>query len=461
MASKTLFIGLDGAEPELIQRWAKDGSLPNIAQLLKDYHQYVVQSPKGFGDGGLWSSFVTAVNPGKHGHYFPTQFNPATYMLDRFNIDQDLQRDPFWYFCSKMGRTVGVIDIYTSPLRTGLNGIQVMDWMIHDRMSEPRSWPANLIDTLQQSYMPDPLEGNSETKYRSDADYLTFHQGVIDRIGAKTQASVDLLTDNQWDLFCVGFCDPHDVGHQSWHWHDATHPRHPARLVAEHGNPLLQTYQKLDASIGQLIDSAKPQHVFLLAGLGMATQSLCNAGLQQILAHYCGVEGNRDEAIRQRQKMAYFELPHNMHAGAIRINLQGRESMGLVAQQDYQRTLDHLSAKLHDLRDADDGSKIVDEIVYVHDRYPGNFKNDLPDLFVVWKKPLSVKRIRVDEHKTVDLEAVYRFEFRTGDHTANAALWCSDQYQQQTVEAASIAPTICNTLGVNLPETDAPAMSLV
>jgi len=460
MTTKTLFIGLDGAEPELVEKWAQSGQLPNLKKLLDTYYHRPINSPKGFGDGGLWSSLVTGVNPGKHGHYFAIQINPQTYMLDTYSIDTDMHRDPFWYFCSKMGRTVGIIDVYTSPLRTGLKGMQVMDWMIHDRMGEPRSWPSSLIKTLHEKYMVDPLQGDTEVLYRSDEDYVQLHQDVLDRIDAKTRASVDLLKNNEWDLFCVGYCDAHDIGHQSWHWHDSDDANHPAELVAKNGDPVLNTYIAMDDAVGKLIAAADARNVFLVCGLGMDKQSLCNTGLQQILAHYCGIEGDRNAVIQERISMPYFELPHNMHGGAIRINLQGRESQGIVAEEDYDGVLHELRNKLLTLKDADSGESIVKEVVMVHEECPGDFQNNLPDMFVVWNKPLSVKTIQVDEHKQIELEAIYKFEFRSGDHSDRAVFMSSNQYAEDIIETESIAATICNTLGVNLPESDAPALTL-
>jgi len=458
MASKTLFIGLDGAEPQLLRDWADQGLLPNLKQVLDRYCCRPIVSPAGFGDGGLWSSLVTGVNPGKHGHYFPEHFNPQTYMLDHYSIDTDMRRDPFWFFCSKMERTVGIIDIYTSALRTGLRGVQVMDWMIHDRMGTPRSWPASLIDTLHEKYMVDPLGGNTEVVSRSTEEYLEMHQGVMDRIVAKTNACVDLLNANEWDLFCVGYCDAHDIGHQSWHWHDPSNPAHPADLVAQHGDPLLQSYQGMDTAVGHLLEAGKPEQVFLVAGLGMDKQSLCNTGLQQILAHYCGIDGNRDYTIQQRKRMPYFELPHNMHGGAVRINLKGRESSGIIERDDYDQVLAELTEKFHRLEDADTGESVVKEVVFVHETCPGPFQNNLPDLFVVWKKPISVTRIKVDEDKIVELEPFYSFEYRSGDHTSNALFASSIDYTNNQVMTEAIAPTICATLGVNLPDCDADAL---
>ena len=162
--------------------------MPNLAELAKPELIKDVQTPPGFGDGVFWASLITGTNVGKHGHFFPLHFDSNSYDLFNFSLDTDLAREPFWHFCSSMDRTVGVVDIYTSPLVSGLKGIQVMDWMIHDRTGEPRSWPSPLIDQLHQQYMKDPLGGNSESDGRSEQEEKDFQQAMLDRIAAKKDA---------------------------------------------------------------------------------------------------------------------------------------------------------------------------------------------------------------------------------------------------------------------------------
>ena len=320
MSSKSLLIGLDGAEPSLLEKWSKEGLLPNTQSILDRWYQHPIDTPVGFGDGVFWASVITGTHVGKHGRYSARQYNPATYELDDFSLDTDLGRDPFWYYCSKIGARVGVIDIYSSPLRTGLNGIQVVDWMTHNRKDEPRSWPAKFINKVSENYMPDPLNGDSDVKRQSEQEWTAFHQSILQRVEAKTDACRELLNDIDWDLFCVGYCDAHDVGHQSWHWHDSESPGHPADWRRRHGDPLLQTYQALDKSIGALVETAQADHVFLVAGLGMTRRPSSVPDIQQVLGHYCDHTGSREELIEQRARMPYFVLQHNHSAAAIRLS---------------------------------------------------------------------------------------------------------------------------------------------
>ncbi len=446
MTSKTLLIGLDGAEPNLIKSWAEQGLLPNLKKALCDWFHRDMQTPPGFGDGVFWTSLFTGVNAAKHGHFFPLQFNPINYELYNYSLDQELGRDPFWYYCSMAGKTVAVVDIYTAPLVAGLNGIQVMDWMIHDRTGEPRSWPSPLIDHLHSQYMADPLNGNSETEGRTAQETKEFHQNLIDRIKAKKEACVELLNNNNWDLFCVGFCDAHDVGHQSWNFDDQ-------QYGAE--DSVLQIYQALDSALGDIIQAAGNEQVFIIAGLGMERQTPYNSILQLSLGHFCGLSGDRKQLTDMRRQMPYFELPHNMNAGAVRVNLKGRELNGIVKEQDHKAVINELAEMLLNLCCADTNKPIVSKIIKVDEHYSGEYLSKLPDLLAVWSRDTVAKSVRVDEHKTFPVVAQFKPEMRSGDHSDRALFIANQDYVDKVVTTESIAPTISRSLGVNLANVDA------
>jgi predicted AlkP superfamily phosphohydrolase/phosphomutase len=456
MPSKTLLVGLDGAEPDLLFEWAKQGSLPNLKKILDQWFNCPIDVAAGFGDGVFWTSLITGAGVSEHGRYFPKQYNPHTYELDDFSIDTGLGREPFWYYCSKAGARVACIDMYTAPLRTGLNGIQVADWMTHSANDPPRSSPISLIKNLTETHMPDPFAGKCEIKDKdSEAEYLQTHEDIVKRLNAKTDACSEMLSTNDWDIFCVGYCDPHDISHQSWHWHDKNSPAHPSQWRAKHGDPILKVYQELDVCIGKLMNHAKAENIFLVAGLGMTSQTPFNSVIQKVLGHYCGLHGSRRELTEQRAAMPYFELPHNMSSAAIRVNLKGRDARGVVDNDDYSNCCNQLAEKLLTLQDAESNKPIVKEVVKVHEIHQGKLQNNLPDLFVVWEKQCFSKSVRVDADTVFDLEQDFGPEQRTGDHSDRALFMSNIEYAEESIQLEAIAPTICRTLGINLPGTDA------
>lgn len=459
MSAEVLFIGLDGAEPDLIRSWSDAGLLPNMAACMNEWGSVDLYTPPGFGDGVFWATLFTGCNAGWHGHYFPWQFNPETYGIGTFSFDDHYRRDPFWLFASHMGRRVAVLDIYSAPLTQGLNGVQVMDWMIHDRTGEPRSWPSPLISDLHGNYAADPLGGNSEAESRNLKEWNDMHRGLSSRIDAKTRAVKSLLA-RDWDLFAVGFCDAHDVGHQSWHWHDPDAPAHSPRVRELFGDPVLKTYQELDRAVGATIEAAKAEHVYLVAGLGMGRQRTANPSLDQALAALSGHEGTDSELTARRRTRPWFDLPHNMNAGAVRINLQGRERNGIIRPEDYDGVCDDLSTRLGTLADADNGEPLVKEVVRVRERYNGPHVDQLPDLMVMWDRSnggASPGRVQLENKATFDNTPRVLVESRSGDHTQNAMFVSSHRPAGRgpSMPVEHVAPEIGRALRINLPHAGA------
>jgi len=102
-----------------------------------------VRAPRGFGDGAIWPSLFTGVNPGRHGRYFYQQLKLGTYERVRFAQDTDFGHKPYWEYLSQAGHRVAIIDIVKGPHSKEINGIQISDWMVHSQEGATRSTPPN------------------------------------------------------------------------------------------------------------------------------------------------------------------------------------------------------------------------------------------------------------------------------------------------------------------------------
>ena len=70
MVSKRVFvIGLDGATFDLLDPWIEDGRLPNLKKLMEKSAYGRLESTIPPISPPAWTSFMTGVNPGKHGIY--------------------------------------------------------------------------------------------------------------------------------------------------------------------------------------------------------------------------------------------------------------------------------------------------------------------------------------------------------------------------------------------------------
>jgi predicted AlkP superfamily phosphohydrolase/phosphomutase len=65
---------------------------------------------------------------------------------------------------------------------------------------------------------------------------------------------------------------------------------------------------------------------------------------------------------KERSTRKYFRLPHNQNAGAIRINLAGREPNGLVSAAEYDDVCAELIAQLREVTNVDTGRPLLADV---------------------------------------------------------------------------------------------------
>ena len=66
---KVVLIGIDGATPDLLQKWIKEGKLPNFQKIQEKGVYGKLKSTTPPFSAPAWTSIATGCNPGKHGIY--------------------------------------------------------------------------------------------------------------------------------------------------------------------------------------------------------------------------------------------------------------------------------------------------------------------------------------------------------------------------------------------------------
>lgn len=121
-----IVIGLDGAEPSLIQKWSDEGYLPTITSLMNRGCWGILNSTGDICSGSVWPSVITGLSPLKHGVFYRhRELKCGTYQIFKMYADQ-IKGTHFWQWLSQAGKRIAIFDVpHTHPL-TGLNGIQIV-----------------------------------------------------------------------------------------------------------------------------------------------------------------------------------------------------------------------------------------------------------------------------------------------------------------------------------------------
>lgn len=124
-----IFVGLDGADWQLLDAYAAAGTMPNLARLLAEGRSGALRSLDPPLSPLVWTTMMTGVSPLEHRILDFTRFSPAT--GEREPITSDERRAPaVWNLASAAGLEVAVLGMWaTFPPEP------VAGWMVSDRFS--------------------------------------------------------------------------------------------------------------------------------------------------------------------------------------------------------------------------------------------------------------------------------------------------------------------------------------
>ncbi len=501
MPAKVIVVGLDAAEATLLERWASEGRFHCLAELTAEGTKLRLHGPLETLPGAIWPELMS----GRACHKLPLYYHPRQLRtgeavprrVEESDIDPE---DNYWSVASRMGCRVAVVDVPQAPMNPNLNGIQLLEWGLHDRTFSIKSHPQGLLSELRARYGDHPVE--SCDRYRPTRQgHMELLEDLDLGIRQKTALLLDLLEREHWDLFTCAISETHCVGHQFWRFHDPDHPAHDPRAPERFKIAIESIYARVDEALGKIAEAAGPDSTLIVvASHGMGPYIAGYQMLREVLVRL-GMGSDRGQAgsaaMRHLQTFVQHHLPHglrstardivrlgaakaiqsyagsmrfplesprtraaalaNNRVGAIRLNLKGREPFGSVEPgSEASAVMAELSAAILELRQPASGETIVQRVMTAEEAFGPDHHPDLPDLLVVFRTDLGpledcqskrVGRIRIP---------IKSDSPRTGDHTVQSRLWARGPgipagIQLGDASVLDLAPTVLDLLGVPLP----------
>jgi predicted AlkP superfamily phosphohydrolase/phosphomutase len=499
MEDRIVVIGLDAADPDLVEGWAREGHLPVIASLLETGAWGRLSSRAEISTGPAWPSFFSGTQPGSQGRFFTRQLKSGTYRLETKSA-REIDATPFWVHAGRTGRTVAIVDVPKTYPRSDVNGVQIMGWGVHVPAWERSSSPPTLVKTLVQRFGTHPIPCCDEVRLKSADDHAAFRDGLTEGVKRKAAISEHVLGLEDWDLFVTVFKELHCAGHHLWHVMDPDHPGHGAELAEKLGNPVLDVYRAVDEAVGRLVEAAGAATVMLFSPHGMGP-SYGGAHLLPDVLRRLGLAGSGaddgkggsqrrsslPDKLVERTPVGLIRLVRRIvpppvwdelacrllasgkewrrsrafcvpgdHAGAIRVNLAGREPEGVVETgSQYDALCDELEREIRALVNPETGKSAVRDVTRPHRIYHGKHLADFPDLTVWWSGDAPIRALTSPRIGKVEGTATSR---RTGEHWPEGFVLAHGSGIARgatvTAEEASgmdVAPTILELLGVPVP----------
>jgi predicted AlkP superfamily phosphohydrolase/phosphomutase len=500
MSTRTLVLGLDAADAALLREGIEDGTLPNFARLTAEATELTLSNSLSTLPGAIWPEIATGRSSGRTGFYFPPRQLRTGEAVPRPVEAHEVDPTAFWTLASEGGARVAVVDYPWWPLQPGLNGIQVCEWGTHDRPFGSDglafSEPPHLASELTARFGPYPMTagGMIGTTTRAacdehDATHTAYERLLSDLIAGielKTQLLVDLLHQEEWDLFVAVFGEPQCAGHQLWHLFD----NGPMRSPESAPDPVREIYRRLDQASAALQAAAGEEAVtIVIASHGMAAPTggpqlipevLLRMGLGSGSRASVGVRSRLPRPVKklarviirgklqQRAREAVGSLTHPLESSDtkaaaldgdrcswIRINIAGREPFGTVRAEDAPGMIDEIRRRLLELVDPATGEPIVASASTPLTAFGPDAHPDIPDLLVSFREDLGLLEA-CESDRVGRIEVPYKAPARrTGAHpTTPTTAWITGAPERDIARTGSVvdlAPTILDLTGLSSP----------
>ncbi len=481
--ARFLLIGLDGAEPSLVERWMDAGRLPNLARLRASGAYMPCASTTPPATFPAWTTCVTGVNPGKHGIFDFTAMREGAYALEFVN--STARRAPaLWNLLSAAGKRVGVLGVPATYPPERVNGFMVsgFDSPVCTRIDRsfvaPPDWYAEVRDWCFADFQ--------ETAPGPGWHARAFSR-LLSGVALKEAIALRLYRKEPWDFFMVVFGESDTVAHHFWLFHDPDSPRHRAGFE----NAIASVYERLDAAVGRLVDAAGDEvtvgvvsdHGFGGAGTGVVhlnnwlaaqghltfsgagSSRLKRAGLTLVPESWRGAlfrrlrgvaaraeSASRFGGIDWKRTTAWSEELN--YFPSIRVNLCGREPQGRVKAADYRPFCERLCAELR-------AWEPIANVWHRDELYEGPYVGRAPDIILECaledgyshsclraRGGPPFRRMGPDEYLGGKERGM------NGNHRPTGVLFLSKPSPAGYARLEDVAPTVLAELGVPAPPMD-------
>lgn len=415
---RVLILGIDGAEPSLLFRWALAGRLPNFARLLERGARGPLQSTIHPLTPQAWTSLITGVNPGRHGIFDFGKRAPKSYDVDLVTA-HDRRAPAFWQFAPE-GAAVGVANVPLTWPPEPLPGFMMSG--MHTPTIAEGVWPPEIAAELGDGYRIDAMVHWYDDPHAFLAD-------VFAMFAARHQAFLRLWDHHPVDLGLFVYVAADRIQHALW---GALTPE----MIADPGRgdgigeAIFQIHLALDRALDDWLERLAPDDHLLIAsdhGFGDLRRDVylnrlfIDTGIlrfdpEKVRAYRpppageIGVEHawtrdrrpppgpswNDDQSLAlglgevERLNFATVDWSSTVAysrglCGNVWLNLQGREPEGIVEPREVRRVREQVKAALRGLTDPDDRRPVVDRIIEKEEIYHGDCLAEAPDLLVVMR----------------------------------------------------------------------------
>jgi predicted AlkP superfamily phosphohydrolase/phosphomutase len=425
-------LGIDSATFDLILPWLSQGELPILQSLLQTGSWGVLESTIPPLSPIAWSSFMTGVNPGKHGIFGFKEIREDSYSY-RFVNNNHIKSKTLWKLLSERGKKVIIVNIpFTYPPET-VDGILIAG-MDSPGLDSDFTHPITIKNELLREIPDYKIHLHTTGALHNDRKREGAIRDLTEMVKARGRAACYLLENYEWDFFAINFSAVDQVQHHFWRFMEDG---------AKFSDAILRIYRQVDQSLGDIIrvldKCPTPVYKIVMSDHGAGRMSGVYLHLNNWLFHndYLHFITNKASGglsektfsllkmIFRRFLMSAFTTlrkitPSNLkdkivlyfprlrgkvkgyidtalidwtrtvaaygeNAYTFRINLRGREKNGTVREEKYQQLREKLRNELYNITDPKTQERLIERVFLREELYWGGSTNKAPDLVIIPK----------------------------------------------------------------------------
>ncbi len=257
MNRKVLIIGLDGGTWEIFNPLILKGLMPTLKKMASDGIRGTLKSTIPPITPAAWASFQTGVNPGKHGVFSFSGYDPKNNCIKIVN-SKSLKVQTIWEYVSQQGKKVVSINVPLTYPPKRINGCMISGLLtpsIESNFTYPKRLREEILHNVGHYQLPE-----TGSNYRPFQDFRGTINYLIDMVKNRTAVALYLLNRCQWDLFMVHFQATDFLQHPFWGYMKEGH----ALFDREKADYIEKFYRLLDRCLAKITENQNEETIIIL-----------------------------------------------------------------------------------------------------------------------------------------------------------------------------------------------------
>lgn len=341
---KLLVIGIDGATFDVIRPMIDHGELPNLAKLIHEGVSGELESTIPPYSAPAWATFMTGVNPAKHGVMGFVNYNTLKYTYQDFkHVNSSLVAgQTIFDFISQAGQRVAAITVPVTYPSWPINGFMVTGSPTPD--NRPGfAYPPEFERSLPGRY-------TFPSGFWSSASNGEIAEGGYQMVRRRCELATKLLAKEDLDMMTVVFGATDRAHHNFWRYYDREFGQELGLPEeSDFSDVIPRTYRLADDAVGKLLTYVQEDTTVLVisdhGGGRISTNHvhinawLNQLGLLNVNKGQAAVAGPLRTLLGKARRSMGRNMEHRLRASLPpRFIEQGRGVMRNVAQIDWSRT---------------------------------------------------------------------------------------------------------------------------